>query len=90
VHRESPARHRPEDFTLTPLGTWRSPESGAEYPASWRIDVPRHALQLEVRAVMPAQELRTGRSTAVTCGEGAIDLSGTCQGRPSAAAAISR
>jgi predicted secreted hydrolase len=82
VDRDGRARHLgANEFTLTPLDTWRSPDSGADYPIAWRLALPGHGLQVEARAVVPAQELRTERSTAVTYWEGAIDVTGTRRGR---------
>jgi len=44
--------------------------------------VPGQRLVLDVRTPLPAQELRTERSTRVTYWEGAIEVTGTRAGSP--------
>jgi predicted secreted hydrolase len=68
------------DFTVTPLATWRSPASGAVYPAAWRVAVPSAALELEVRPRLAAAELRAERSTATTYWEGPVAVTGALAG----------
>ena len=68
---------RTDDFRLIPGRLWTSPASGAAYPVTWRIAVPAHGIELDVAAVVDAQELETGQSTGVTYWEGAIDVQGT-------------
>jgi len=46
-----------EDFELTPLAHWRSPETGGEYPVRWRLEIPSQGMDLEIEAVQRAQEL---------------------------------
>jgi predicted secreted hydrolase len=70
------------DFTLDSASPWASPASGASYPLSWRVNIPNQALELEVRTPLPDQELRTERSTGVTYWEGAVEVTGTHEGRP--------
>lgn len=65
------------DFVLTPLSQWRSPHSGAEYPASWRISLPAHNLQLEVTPYLSDQELLH----TFTYWEGAVRISGSQGGQ---------
>ena len=43
-------------FHHNSTGTWRSPRSGAEYPAGWVIEVPKLDLRLEVTLLVD-QEL---------------------------------
>ena len=52
------------EFTLKSGEVWRSTESGANYPTSWTIDLPRYDLRLSVKAAFDNQELRTTESTA--------------------------
>jgi len=68
------------DFTVTPLASWRSPISGAVYPAAWRVTVPSAALDLEVRPRLADAELRAERSTATTYWEGPVAATGTVAG----------
>ena len=61
------------DFTaieLEPVAYWQSPETGARYPVEWRLALPGENEAWTVRAVQPAQELRT----FVTYWEGAVDV----------------
>lgn len=44
------------DFSIQPLATWKSPITSGEYPIRWRISVPAHGLNVEVAALVPAQE----------------------------------
>jgi predicted secreted hydrolase len=70
------------DFTLKPGEVWRSPESGGAYPVTWEVEIPKQNLILNVRSILPDQELRTERSTGVNYWEGAVEVSGTREGRP--------
>jgi predicted secreted hydrolase len=70
-----------EEFGLAAGERWQSPKSGAFYPLSWKITVPREGLDLDVRAAIADQELRTEQSTGVTYWEGAIVVDGVRQGR---------
>jgi predicted secreted hydrolase len=69
------------DFEMEPGPPWRSPHSGASYPFSWKIRIPRQSLDLTVKAALLDQELQTERSTGVTYWEGAITVWGTQQGK---------
>jgi predicted secreted hydrolase len=71
---------RDSDFTILPVGSWRSPQSGGVYPMGWRIEVPGLGLSLRVREEMKAQELVTSASTEITYWEGAVQVSGTFRG----------
>ena len=68
---------RREDFSLTPgEQTWRSPVTGATYPVSWQISVPKLALELQVTTPLESQEL-SGKSQVIpNYWEGAIQLNG--------------
>jgi predicted secreted hydrolase len=48
---------RQEDFTITPISTWRSEKSGAEYPVEWRIIVPSAGIDTVVKARVNKSEL---------------------------------
>lgn len=60
-----------DDYDLEVLDRWSSPE-GITYPIAWRLRLPGHELDLEVRAVIPDQEL----DVAFRYWEGAVDVSG--------------
>lgn len=70
------------DFTLEPTSYWTSQTSHARYPQRWRLTIPSQQLSLELVPLMAEQELSTTRSTQVTYWEGAIEVTGSAQGRP--------
>ena len=47
------------DIKLRVLNFWKSPRSGAAYPASWEVYLPQHDLRLELVPLMADQELMT-------------------------------
>jgi predicted secreted hydrolase len=66
------------DITLDALGAWRSPRSGADYPAGWRLRVPSAGLELRVAPWLADQEL----PLSVVYWEGAVKIEGTAGGQP--------
>jgi predicted secreted hydrolase len=64
------------DVTLTPVRIWQS-EEGGRYPVQWRLDLPRHDLQLVIEAAFDDQEMRH----TVRYWEGAVVVSGSHSGR---------
>ncbi|MFY9941869.1 MAG: lipocalin-like domain-containing protein [Desulfobacterales bacterium] len=70
------------DVVVTPLATWKSPASGAIYPARWRVQVHSLDLDLTVAPSMPAQELQTPETTGVTYWEGSVDATGRVGRKP--------
>jgi predicted secreted hydrolase len=62
------------DFTIEETARWKSPTSGASYPARWVLRVPRAGVAAEVVPLVKDQELVTGKSTRVTYWEGACDV----------------
>ncbi len=68
----------PAEVGLEVLATWRSPTSGATYPARWRITIPSQDLQLELEPRLANQEL----PVAVIYWEGAVQARGSRAGRP--------
>jgi predicted secreted hydrolase len=77
-----PRRVAWSDVRLESTGAWRSPRSGADYPAGWRLAVASIGLEANVTPVLADQELVTGKSTGVTYWEGACRVEGTRAGRP--------
>jgi predicted secreted hydrolase len=65
-------------LSLVVLARWTSPETGATYPARWRLHVPGEGLDLLVEPRVAAQEMRT----SFTYWEGLVSVSGTDGGRP--------
>lgn len=76
----------PDQFRITPLGTWTSPTTGITYPSTWRVtvaargDVP--AMDLTYTPVIPNAELDTRKSTGVIYWEGDSTIAGTKGGDP--------
>lgn len=70
---------RPVDrdgFSVAALDHWRSPRSGAVYPARWRLRVPGEGLDLEVTPLLADQEL----NLSFRYWEGAVAVRGTRRG----------
>jgi predicted secreted hydrolase len=71
------------DFRIEPLKTWKSPHSGAIYPAAWLLEVFPLDLKAEVLPNLADQEMQTPESTRVTYWEGGVSARGTiAQGKP--------
>jgi predicted secreted hydrolase len=62
-----------DDYRLEVTDTWRSPHSGARYPAAWTLTIPRLDLALAITPRMADQELTT---TSATYWEGALRYAG--------------
>ena len=69
---------RRDDYTITPVDAWRSPHTGAEYPAGWEIAVPSAGLSLEVEPLLADQEM----NVSYTYWEGAVRIEGDRNGAP--------
>ena len=39
---------KPEEWRIKSTQTWKSPETGAQYPSRWRITLVRENLELEI------------------------------------------
>ncbi|UCG72223.1 MAG: carotenoid 1,2-hydratase [Chromatiales bacterium] len=59
-----------DDFSVAPTKAWRSPATGVSWPTEWRVRVPDHGLELDVRAALDDQE----QDVAVRYWEGAVDI----------------
>lgn len=75
IHGEL-TRLRPEDVQIEVLERWQNP-GGTSYPVRWNIRIPTQALELQVQAAMPDQEL----ALSVRYWEGAVDVTGSSKGR---------
>lgn len=64
-----------DDVELTVLDYWLS-EAGGRYPAGWTLRIPGEGLELDIRPVIPDQEL----FTTVRYWEGAVDVVGSRDG----------
>ena len=69
-----------EDFSITPVSTWTSPGSGAEYPSGWVLEVPKLDIKLDVTPVIKGPELDTRGTTMIVYWEGACEVTGTRSG----------
>jgi predicted secreted hydrolase len=66
------------DFQIEGSGEWRSPRSGAKYPARWRVRVPGEDLDLDIHPLLADQEL----DVSFRYWEGAVEITGTHRGKP--------
>jgi predicted secreted hydrolase len=69
------------DIEVTVTDTWNSPNSGAVYPARWRLRTPPPAMDLMIAPNLADQEMRTKESTGVTYWEGSVSVRGIKEGR---------
>lgn len=67
---------RPEDFVVEARGAWRSPRSGAVYPARWSVRVPSAEVDLEIEPWHADQEV----DARVVYWEGAVRIRGVSRG----------
>jgi predicted secreted hydrolase len=70
----------PGSFSIAKQSTWRSPHSGAVYPAGWHIVVPGHRADLTVTPAMADQELHLTKMNALDYWEGACSIKGSVAG----------
>ncbi|WP_176132811.1 lipocalin family protein [Hymenobacter sp. CRA2] len=74
-----------QDFRLEPLDSWRSPSTGRQYPARWRVQVPSKGYDLTVEPLVPNQELSLKLFKglpALNYWEGMCRVTGTHHGQP--------
>ena len=67
-----------EDFFITSTDTWKSPRSGAVYPAGWEISIPSIEMRLQIKPLQEDQEL----NLTYTYWEGAVRVERDYQGQP--------
>jgi predicted secreted hydrolase len=70
-----------KNFNIEVLQRWKSPKSGADYPAKWKVTVPADEIEVDLTPAFSDQELITSRSTRVTYWEGAVRIAGTIRGK---------
>ncbi len=64
-----------DDIQLTPTGiVWQSPTTKAEYPLSWKIEIPSQNINLEVKPLLKKQEMLFG---TINYWEGPLTVKGT-------------
>ena len=66
-----------DDYELTPVKSWISEATGAEYPLSWHLRIPSLGYELDVEPVFESQEMMTDDTTGISYWEGAVDVSGS-------------
>jgi len=71
-----------QDIALAETAFWKSPRSGARYPARWTLAVASLGLDVTVEPLLSDQELVTEQSTGVIYWEGACRVRGASRGRP--------
>lgn len=69
------------DIHVEVLDTWKSLKSNGIYPSRWRMKVPSAGIGLELRSLVPSQELITEGSTGVIYWEGAVAGKGVSAGK---------
>lgn len=69
-------RLEPGSFIIEKTGLWKSPKSGATYPAGWRISIPGHQTDLVVTPAMSDQELHLTKMGVLDYWEGATQIQG--------------
>jgi predicted secreted hydrolase len=84
VPRDGAPRHLSlRDFDLNSIGRrWTSALTKAEYPLDWRIRVPSLGIDIRTRGLLDQQELVSKNATTTAYWEGAIEVTGTREGKP--------
>jgi predicted secreted hydrolase len=72
----STRRLNADDFNIEITSYWDSPQSGAQYPASWILKIPAEQVILEISPVIPNQELLV----SFIYWEGAVEITGVWAG----------
>jgi predicted secreted hydrolase len=70
------------DFQVKATTTWKSPHSGAVYPAGWQIAIPGEGLDLTLTPTLADQEVRAGAPARVSYWEGQVKIEGRQAERP--------
>jgi predicted secreted hydrolase len=67
-------------FSVTVSDRWRSPTTGAEYPAAWEVTLPGEGLRIDLKPTVPDQELDTRPTTGVVYWEGSQQVTAARNG----------
>jgi predicted secreted hydrolase len=71
VDRRGSSRHLDrDDFSISATGRWRSPRTGADYPAGWSVSIPGEDLTIDLEPTVADQELDTSPTIGVVYWEG--------------------
>lgn len=68
------------DVHLAVSARWKSPRSGADYPAQWTLSIPSESLELELAPRVPDCEIDGRRSTGTIYWEGPVAIAGSARG----------
>ena len=78
IARDGTTQHlRRDDYQLTPLRAWKSPQTGGRYPIAWQLSVPKLGLVLRIDTPLAAQELVL---LPIAYWEGLIEITGAHAG----------
>jgi predicted secreted hydrolase len=69
------------EFQVQATGAWKSPHSGATYPAGWQVAFPGAGYQFSLTPTLADQEIRAG-APKVTYWEGEVRVQGRRDGAP--------
>jgi predicted secreted hydrolase len=76
------ARHlKRSELQVQAAGAWKSPHTGAEYPAGWEVAIPGAGYQLTLTPTLADQEIRAGVPKLIYW-EGAVRVKGRKNGAP--------
>ncbi|MEJ7696874.1 MAG: lipocalin family protein [Candidatus Limnocylindrales bacterium] len=82
VNADGTTTHLARDaFSVKATDRWRSPATGADYPAGWTIEIPGEDLRIDLRPTVAGQELDTRATTGVIYWEGSQAVTATRSGR---------
>lgn len=71
-----------DSFRIEVVNRWTSPQSGADYPMGWKIEIPSERIELDITPFFAQQELDTLRSTRVVYWEGSVRVQGSSANQP--------
>ena len=82
IDKQGFKRHiRADEFGVTVLKTWKSPNSNTVYPAGWRLQIFPVRLDITIVPNMADKEMLTSASTGVNFWEGSVAVEGTKTGQ---------
>ncbi len=77
IHPDGTTRQlKAGDFKIQVNSTWKSPHSGGTYPAAWTVTIPSENLTLQIKPLIPDQEL----DLSIIYWEGAVQINGEKNG----------
>ena len=83
VAADGSVRHLDRDaFSVQVTDRWRSPATGADYPAGWTVEIPGDDLEIRLAPTVAGQELDTRVTTGVIYWEGSQRVQATRAGLP--------